>query len=107
MAKHKKFHLGIKGLIKNKEGKILFLLKSPNRTKNYGREPYWNIPGGRIEQGDSIVFSFNTLSELILRRAWAGEYFFLVLIHLVFHWHYLENLPKILKHKDNSLYQEN
>ena len=54
MAKHKKYHLGIKGLIRNKKGQILLLLKSPERTVKYGHQPYWDIPGGRVKEGDSV-----------------------------------------------------
>lgn len=54
MAKHKKFHLGIKGLIRNKKGEILLLLKSPDRIKKFSSKTYWDIPGGRVEKGDSV-----------------------------------------------------
>lgn len=67
-----------------------------------------------------IVFLISILSEVILQRALAGNYsflginryiwinlhyhshlllFLLVLLHLVFHWEYIENLPEILKRK--------
>lgn len=51
---HKKYHLGVKGLIRNKEGKILLLLKSENRAKKYGQKPYWDLPGGRISEGKNV-----------------------------------------------------
>ncbi len=54
---HKTFFLGIKGLVKNNNGKILVLLKNPGKIKNLGLSEgieYWDIPGGRIKQGDTI-----------------------------------------------------
>jgi len=51
------FFLGIKGLIRNKEGKILLLLKNPEKIKSLGLSEgteYWDIPGGRIEEGMTI-----------------------------------------------------
>lgn len=48
------FHLGIKALIRNREGKILLLKTNPAELKGYNGEPYWDIPGGRIQRGDSI-----------------------------------------------------
>ena len=60
----KKFHVGIKALIQNEEGKILILRTSPGklvkviRTKGVPKElhekGYWDIPGGRIEEGMSL-----------------------------------------------------
>ncbi len=43
------FHLGIKTLLRNTEGKLLLLEK---RSKN--SVSYWDIPGGRINVGESI-----------------------------------------------------
>ncbi|MDO8591870.1 MAG: NUDIX domain-containing protein [bacterium] len=51
MANEKLFWVGIKALIENKESKVL-LLHSPGwKQKNI--EAHWDIPGGRIEQGQS------------------------------------------------------
>lgn len=44
------FHLGIKALIKNEEGKILLLKLNKNSIPEDGR---WDIPGGRLEKGSS------------------------------------------------------
>jgi 8-oxo-dGTP pyrophosphatase MutT (NUDIX family) len=45
------FQIGIKGLIRNGEGKIL-LLKIPA----WGGSPsYWDMPGGRMEPGESFI----------------------------------------------------
>lgn len=51
------FHLGIKALIRNEEGKILLLKINPEklrRCNGYNGETYWDIPGGRIHRGDTI-----------------------------------------------------
>jgi 8-oxo-dGTP diphosphatase len=44
------FHIGIKGLIRNKEGKVL-LLKVPAWR---GRPGYWDLPGGRMNPGETF-----------------------------------------------------
>lgn len=48
-----KFHLGIKALIVNSENKILLLKVNPLALKNQV-QPYWDIPGGRIEKGSTV-----------------------------------------------------
>lgn len=42
------FHLGVKALIRNGEGKVL-LLERENRAK----QTYWDLPGGRMHRGES------------------------------------------------------
>jgi 8-oxo-dGTP pyrophosphatase MutT (NUDIX family) len=49
----KLFNIGIKGLIENTEGKIL-VLKAPGWPKAK-LEPHWDIPGGRIEDGEHVL----------------------------------------------------
>lgn len=44
------FHIGMKGLIRNKEGKVL-LLKVPEWRGNPG---YWDLPGGRMNPGETF-----------------------------------------------------
>lgn len=51
MAKEKLFWVGIKALIENDEGKFL-LLYSPG-WKQQSIKPHWDIPGGRIEEGQT------------------------------------------------------
>lgn len=44
MDKHKRFYLGIKGLIRNKEDKILLVLKNPKGIKDLNMDnslEYW------------------------------------------------------------------
>jgi 8-oxo-dGTP diphosphatase len=48
------FHLGIKALIFNKEGKLLLLKVNPEELKGFKGEPYWDIPGGRVQKEDGI-----------------------------------------------------
>ncbi len=47
------FHLGIKALIQNSEGKILLLKANKALIKEYKGNAYWDIPGGRIQKGNS------------------------------------------------------
>lgn len=48
------FQLGVKALIRNREGKILLLKVNLEKLSN-ATTPYWDIPGGRIHRGDSVV----------------------------------------------------
>lgn len=48
------FHLGIKALITNNKSEILLLRVNKDALKNFNDEPYWDIPGGRVQKGDSI-----------------------------------------------------
>ncbi len=48
------FHLGIKAIVRNQKGEILLLKINPSELKDYKEEPYWDIPGGRIQKGNSI-----------------------------------------------------
>lgn len=56
------FHLGIKALIRNKKGDILLLKTNTRQLKGYDGKAYWDIPGGRIEKGDTVK---NTLKREI------------------------------------------
>lgn len=47
------FHLGVKALIRNREGKIL-LLKVNTANFKIPSPAYWDIPGGRIHRGSTI-----------------------------------------------------
>ena len=50
--KEQLFFIGVKALIQNDEGKILILLADV-ASHRMNIEPYWDIPGGRIETGDN------------------------------------------------------
>lgn len=45
--------VGVKILLKNKEGKYLFLYKNPKKYLNDGSK--WEIAGGRIDPGSSLL----------------------------------------------------
>src|SRR5437879_6067770 len=49
----KMFHVGIKALIENDEGKVL-LLHALGWTKN-NTPPHWDIPGGRVKEGQKVL----------------------------------------------------
>lgn len=46
------FHLGVKALIQNGEGKLLLLRLDPKKIKDPRGE--WDIPGGRIHRDESM-----------------------------------------------------
>lgn len=52
MAQEKLFQVGVKGLIMNSEGKVLVLDSGDWHLKHQSR--HWDIPGGRIQEGDGI-----------------------------------------------------
>jgi 8-oxo-dGTP diphosphatase len=47
------FHIGVKALIRNDEGKILLLQVNKQQLVGEDRS-YWDIPGGRIQRGDTV-----------------------------------------------------
>lgn len=64
------FHLGIKGLIRNSKGEILLLKVNPAALKKQ-TDPYWDLPGGRINKGESVettlqreIFEETGISEI-------------------------------------------
>lgn len=48
------FHLGIKALIRNQAGQILLLKVNYAKLTGNNIEPYWDIPGGRIQRGETV-----------------------------------------------------
>lgn len=50
----KSYHLGVKALLQNIAGQYLVLLVNCARLRNPGDVEYWDIPGGRLQEGDSI-----------------------------------------------------
>ncbi len=54
MANERLFYVGVKGLIKNREGKIL-LLKADVHNHSRGTKVYWDIPGGRIDEDSDVL----------------------------------------------------
>lgn len=53
MSREKLFHVGVKALIENQRGDII-LLKAPGWPKN-NIPPHWDIPGGRIQEGQTVL----------------------------------------------------
>lgn len=52
--KEQLFFIGAKGLIRNNRGQVLLLLADvSNHSKNI--DPYWDIPGGRVQKGGTIL----------------------------------------------------
>lgn len=47
------FHLGVKALIRDNQGKILILEKNPKHSSGLN-PPHWDLPGGRIKRGDDL-----------------------------------------------------
>lgn len=48
-----KLEVGVKILLKNKEGKYLFLRRNPDKYRDLGNK--WDIVGGRINAGKSLL----------------------------------------------------
>ena len=53
MSQEDCFHLGVKALIQNHEGKLLLLQLRPKHIETE-RKDYWDIPGGRIQKNESL-----------------------------------------------------
>lgn len=49
------FHVGIKALCRNERGQYLLLQVNSEKLKGKDNPAYWDIPGGRIEEGDSVA----------------------------------------------------
>lgn len=54
------FHLGVKAIIRDINGKILLLKVNLRELKGQTGIAYWDLPGGRIQQGSSVE---NTLKR--------------------------------------------
>jgi 8-oxo-dGTP diphosphatase len=50
----KLFYVGVKGLMQNNQGKLL-LLKADTSEHRRTTTAYWDIPGGRIGEGESVL----------------------------------------------------
>lgn len=53
MSRDRQFYLGVKALITDPDGKIL-LLKSARRKPSDKWEPYWDLPGGKMQDLDIV-----------------------------------------------------
>lgn len=63
------FHLGIKALIRNPEGEVLLMQVNPAKL-NGERKDYWDLPGGRVQKGDSVK---DTLRREVLEETGIAE----------------------------------
>ncbi|MGC1176532.1 MAG: NUDIX hydrolase [Candidatus Saccharimonadales bacterium] len=54
MVPEKLFYVGVKGLVKDKNGRFLLLLADVTKHRK-NVEPYWDIPGGRIKEGGTVL----------------------------------------------------
>lgn len=64
MAREQLFFVGVKGLIQDVQGRFLLLLADVS-THRKNTEAYWDIPGGRIKEGQSML---ETLEREILEE---------------------------------------
>lgn len=48
------FHLGIKALVRNQQGRVLLLQVNPAKLSG-DRKSYWDLPGGRIQKGHTVL----------------------------------------------------
>lgn len=48
------YHLGIKALIRNVKGEILLLQVNPKKLIGI-TDAYWDLPGGRVQKGDTVI----------------------------------------------------
>lgn len=54
MAGEIKFHLGIKAIIRNAEGRLLLLKSRRERAPGPAGPACWDFPGGRVEWGSAV-----------------------------------------------------
>lgn len=47
------FHLSVKAIIRNRKGQILILENNHKKSSGFN-PPHWDLPGGRLKQGDNI-----------------------------------------------------
>lgn len=54
MTEEKKFHVGVKGLVENEQGKVL-LMKEDVGRHSLPTSEYWDFPGGRMQEGETVL----------------------------------------------------
>lgn len=52
MSNPKLFFIGVKALVRRDDGRIL-LLKADTKNHSKNTRPYWDLPGGRIEENET------------------------------------------------------
>ncbi len=75
----KLFHVGIKALAQNEKGEYLLLQVNPAKLSG-NQEAYWDIPGGRIEEGGSVLDTLTREVDEELGVAISGEPGFLTAV---------------------------
>ena len=48
------YQLGVKALIRDRQGRILLLQVDNSSFDDKSHGSYWDLPGGRVEKGDTI-----------------------------------------------------
>jgi 8-oxo-dGTP pyrophosphatase MutT (NUDIX family) len=64
------FQLGIKAVVRNNHGQILLLQVNPAKLRNWQGDAYWDLPGGRIHKGATVL---ETLHREIREETGIGE----------------------------------
>lgn len=77
------FYLGLKALFRNKEGKLL-LLKENSLVWDHPCEPFWDIPGGRMNRGENIE---KALRREVFEESGITEFKICDRLHFVFSKH--------------------
>jgi 8-oxo-dGTP pyrophosphatase MutT (NUDIX family) len=54
MSAEKLFYVGVKGIVVNDKDQLLLLLADVS-THRKNTAPYWDIPGGRIKEGNTVL----------------------------------------------------
>jgi mutator protein MutT len=54
MAEEKKFHVGVKGMVEDEQGRVL-LMKEDVRNHSIPTTEYWDFPGGRMNEGETVT----------------------------------------------------
>jgi 8-oxo-dGTP pyrophosphatase MutT (NUDIX family) len=69
------YHLGVKALIRDVDGNILLLKVNPAELKGAKNSDYWDLPGGRVQQGSNVeetlkreVEEETNLSDIVVER---------------------------------------
>ena len=75
MANEKLFHVGVKALIVNEDDRVLVLNVNTTKFRD-DKTPHWDIPGGRIQEGQSALETLRreVLEETGIKQIEKAEY---------------------------------